>query len=128
MARILIIDDDPTIQILFSQFLKSKGHTILQAEDGRKGISILKSQQLDLVITDIMMPEMDGLEILMGIRDAEIEIPVIAISGGMRDLPINFLRHAKLFGASYVFEKPVPLDILNNSVNSLLENPPEEFL
>lgn len=120
MAKILVIDDDATIQLVFSQFLTSLGHEIMQAENGKAGMSALENARPDLIITDIMMPEMDGLEILMKLRSRHDSVPVIAISGGMRALPVNFLQQAKLFGARYVFEKPVPLDVLRNAVTELL--------
>ena len=120
MAKILVIDDDTTIQLVFSQFLTGLGYEIMQAENGKEGMSIIQETRPDLVITDIMMPEMDGLEILMQLRSTHDSVPVIAISGGMRALPVNFLQQAKLFGARYVFEKPVPLDVLRNAVTELL--------
>jgi len=124
MANILVIDDDVTIQLVFSQFLTSLGHEIMQAENGKKGMSMIQETRPDLVITDIMMPEMDGLEILMQLRSTHDSVPVIAISGGMRSLPVNFLQQAKLFGARYVFEKPVPLEVLRNAVTELLDEEP----
>jgi CheY-like chemotaxis protein len=124
MAKILVIDDDATIQLVFSQFLTSLGHEIMQAENGKEGMSIIQETRPDLVITDIMMPEMDGLEILMQLRSTHDSVPVIAISGGMRALPVNFLQQAKLFGARYVFEKPVPLDVLRSAVTELLADAP----
>jgi CheY-like chemotaxis protein len=125
MANILVIDDDATIQLVFSQFLTSLGHEIMQAENGKEGMKLIEETRPDLVITDIMMPEMDGLEILMQLRNTHDSIPVIAISGGMRALPVNFLQQAKLFGARYVFEKPVPLDVLRNALTELLGDDPE---
>ena len=126
MANILVIDDDATIQLVFSQFLTSLGYEITQAENGKKGMSMIQETRPDLVITDIMMPEMDGLEILMQLRSNHDSVPVIAISGGMRSLPVNFLQQAKLFGARYVFEKPVPLEVLRNAVTELLDEEPSE--
>ena len=126
MANILVIDDDVTIQLVFSQFLTSLGHEIMQAENGKEGMSMIQETRPDLVITDIMMPEMDGLEILMQLRSTHDSVPVIAISGGMRSLPVNFLQQAKLFGARYVFEKPVPLEVLCNAVAELLDEAPPE--
>lgn len=120
MAQILIIDDDPIIRKLFSRFLESKEHEVALAENGRIGVRMLEQNRPDLVITDILMPEMDGLEILMQIRNTHKDLPVIAISGGMRSLPINFLEQAKLFGARHVFEKPVSLEHLLAAVNQLL--------
>lgn len=120
MAAILVIDDDKTIQILFEQFLIREGHEVMLADDGRQGMQLIDEADPALVITDIMMPEMDGLEILLQIRKRKQDLPVIAISGGMRDLPLNFLRQAKLFGARHVFEKPVPLGVLGGAVKSIL--------
>lgn len=125
MPRILLIDDDPTIQKVFSQFLTSRGYDVFQAENGRIGLQMMRENRPDLIITDIMMPEMDGLEILLKIRESNDDVPVIAISGGMRALPINFLQQAKLFGAHHVFEKPVPLGVLLEKILDLLEGPGE---
>lgn len=120
MKTILLIDDDPTIQEVFSQFLIGQGYEVLHAENGKLGMKLLETQKPDLIITDILMPEMDGLEILLTIRNMHEDMPVIAISGGMRSLPVNFLHQAKLFGARHVFEKPVPLNVLQNAVVELI--------
>lgn len=120
MKRILIIDDDPTIKKLFTQFLQHKGYDVECASNGRIGMEMIEANPPDLVITDILMPEMDGLEILMQIRSTCKGLPVIAVSGGMRNLPINFLEQAKMLGARHVFEKPVPLNVLENTIINLL--------
>ena len=120
MANILLIDDDPSVQLLFNQFLTSVGYEVVQAWNGLEGMERLHEKKPDLIITDIMMPEMDGLEILRAVRKEYKSVPVIAISGGMRSAPINFLPHAKLFGACRVFEKPVPLDVLSKAVKELI--------
>lgn len=120
MPHILLIDDDETIQLLFHQFLTSEGYEVTQAMNGVEGMQCISEKVPDLIITDIMMPEMDGLEILQAVRKTHPDLPVIAISGGMRSAPINFLPHAKVFGACNVFEKPVPLDILRSAVKDLL--------
>jgi CheY-like chemotaxis protein len=120
MTSILVIDDDPTIQMLLAQFLTAKGHKVLQAENGKIGMRLVEQHAPDLIITDILMPEMDGLEILMAIRKINAAVPIIAISGGSRQLQIDFLRQAKLLGARYVFEKPVPLDVLHKAVTDLI--------
>lgn len=125
MAKILVIDDDKMIQTVFEQFLVREGHEVMLADDGRQGMRMIDETNPELVITDIMMPEMDGLEILLEIRKRKTALPIIAISGGMRDLPVNFLRQAKLFGARYVFEKPVPLGVLGDAVKSSLAEPAE---
>lgn len=121
MKHILVIDDEPALLSLFGQFLESEGYSVALAADGREGMNLMKQQQPDLVITDIMMPEMDGLEVLQEIRSRSPEIPVIAISGGMKGAPINFLPHAKKMGALHVFEKPVALSKLLQTIKELTE-------
>ncbi len=120
MANILIIEDDLSVQQMFKQYLESKGFTVCCASEGRQGMDLMKQQKIDLIITDIMMPEMDGLEVIQEVREHYSDTPIIAISGGMRDVPINFLPHAKKFGACRVFEKPIPLTTLLAAVQELL--------
>lgn len=122
MAGILIIDDDETIRSVFKRFLEGKGYEVTVAADGRQGLRALEDGAIDLVITDIMMPETDGLEVVMAIRGRETDIPVIAISGGMHAMPMDFLPMAKKFGAKDVLYKPVELDDLLAAVNKALEN------
>ncbi|MDF7824984.1 response regulator [Pontiellaceae bacterium B12227] len=121
MARILIIDDDETIRSVFNRFLTGKGYEVLVAADGRQGLRVLEEAAVDLVITDIMMPETDGLEVVMAIRGKDADIPVIAISGGMHAMPMDFLPMAKKFGAKDVLYKPVELDDLLSAVKAALD-------
>lgn len=118
--HILLIDDEPAVRLGFEQFLKGSGYRVTSAADGREGMRLLRQQNPDLIITDIMMPEMDGLEILIEIKKQHPNIPVIAISGGMKIRPISFLPQAKSFGASRVFTKPVNLPELLAAIQDLL--------
>lgn len=120
MANIVVIDDDADIRLLLERFLVKQGHKVFTAPDGKKGLCVMKEVEPELVITDIMMPDTDGLEVLMEIRKQHVDIPVIAVSGGMRALPIDFLTHARMLGARQVFRKPVMLDDLLLAVNQLL--------
>lgn len=120
MERILIIDDDETIRSVFKRFLTGKGYEVAVAADGRQGLRQIEEAAVDLVITDIMMPETDGLEVVMAIRGKETAVPVIAISGGMHAMPMDFLPMAKKFGACDVLYKPVELDDLLGSVEKAL--------
>ena len=120
MAKILIIDDDELILNVFNRFLTGKGHDVMVAPDGRQGLRALEREVVDLVITDIMMPETDGLEVVMAIRGKGTSTPVIAISGGMHAMPMDFLPMAKKFGAEQVLYKPVELDDLLVAVNKAL--------
>jgi CheY-like chemotaxis protein len=122
MASILIIDDDPAIQNIFTQFLEAVGHRVQTASNGKDALALMKTEAPDLVITDIMMPEMDGLELVTHLRDSLPDLPVIAISGGMKTSPMNFLPLAKRFGACKVLEKPVSMKDLLANVEELLAN------
>lgn len=124
MAHILIIDDDPAVQLLFGQFLENAGYSVDLATNGVAGMEAIKAQKPDLIITDIMMPEMDGLELLMEIKKYHPEIPVVAISGGMKIRPVSFLPMAEKFGARRVFQKPLELSTLLCTVQELLSETP----
>lgn len=126
MGYILIIDDDQAIQNVFTQFLESMGYQTKSALNGKEGLSQMLEETPDLIITDIMMPEMDGLELLTYIREHKLDLPVIAISGGMQTASMNFLPLARKFGACQVFEKPVSLVQLRKAVQEMLNNTPEE--
>ena len=120
MKRILVIDDDEMIRIVFERFLKGQGYAVDCAADGKEGLGLLESKPPDLVITDIMMPDTDGLEVVLSMRKKHPDIPVIAISGGMTLAPMDFLPLVKKFGAVKVFYKPVELEDLLAGVQELL--------
>lgn len=120
MKKILIIDDENSVTELFTQFLEGQGFSVKGALDGKEGLRSLERECPDLVITDIMMPEMDGLELIRAVRKLHPDLPVVAISGGMKATPMNFLPQAKLFGACRIIEKPISLSELLEVVNDLL--------
>lgn len=124
MQHILIIDDDAVIQSVFSQLLESKGYSVETASEGKEGLKKMHARTPDLIITDIMMPEMDGLEVVQNIRNYHPGLPVIAISGGMQTASMNFLPLAERFGACKVFEKPLSLVKLLEAVQELLADAP----
>src|SRR5262249_25712910 len=98
MARILVIDDETQIRVLLQRVLESEGHEVFDTRDGREALTIAESQPLDLVITDIMMPDTDGIEVITTLRRSLPGIKILAISGGglMRD---RALAVAHLLGA-----------------------------
>lgn len=121
MSTILVIDDDASIRGIFKRFLEGHGYAVSMAANGKEGLRQLEINMPELVITDIMMPEADGLEILMAIRDMPRKPPVIAISGGMRAAPMDFLPLAGKLGACKVLYKPVDLDHLLDAVREALD-------
>jgi CheY-like chemotaxis protein len=116
MATILVIDDDELICGLFEHVLSRKGHDVVMAEEGRQGLKLIEEVHPQLIITDIMMPGMGGMELLLELKKRGCTIPVIAISGGLRDLPAEFLKRAEAFGACQVLEKPIRKEALQKAV------------
>ncbi len=106
MGKILVIEDDDIMREMLVEMLSRDGHLAIPAENGNVGLSRLDKEPFDLVITDIVMPEKEGLEIILTIRK-EKSIPIIALSGGGKNLPMNYLKAAEKFGADFSFTKPI---------------------
>ena len=106
MKTVMIIDDDKRIRDFVRLFLEREGYTVLEASDGKEGMSLFSRQQPDLVILDIFMPEQDGLETIGEIRDRYGNCKIIAISGGGSISGMDILKYSKAFGAEAVLEKP----------------------
>ena len=81
MARVLVIDDDLDTRVLLEETLRSAGHEVLLASDGKEGLSIYRTKPADVVITDIYMPTKGGLETIIELRQSCPEVPIIALSG-----------------------------------------------
>ncbi len=110
--RILLIDDEQMVRKIVRKMLERSGHDITEAENGRLGLEQLKTGTFELVITDIIMPEMEGVETLMMVREQYPDIKVIAMSGGGRTGNIDFLSTAEKLGASAILHKPFTLSAL----------------
>jgi len=107
MARVLLVDDSRTVLGIVGAHLREAGHEVFEASDGRLGLTLFLQNHPDLVISDVVMPEMDGFEILRAIRAADPTTPMILMSGGGRSLLVDdLLRTAKLLGAWQVLRKP----------------------
>lgn len=121
MARILVIDDDAAIRALLREILESAGHQVQEASDGRQGVSCYRDNGADLVVTDILMPEKDGVELIMELQEWFPEVKIIAMSGGGRGLDASFnLRIAKDFGALQQIRKPFSEDDVLDVVSRAL--------
>jgi CheY-like chemotaxis protein len=121
MARILVVDDESQMRELLCQALEKRGHTVDQAADGRQAMQRLTEQQPDLVITDLVMPEMEGIETIQAFRRRCPGLPMIAISGGGRLGPDNYLSMAGQIGANRTFEKPFRMEEILTAVRELTE-------
>jgi CheY-like chemotaxis protein len=129
MARILVIDDDNDVRSLAQDVLRSAGHEVVVAADGAQGIELQRAKPAAVVITDILMPEKEGLET---IRDLKHEFPglkIIAISGaGKRVKSTAYLLTARELGAQALLRKPFKSDALVQTVREVLQSPVEKRL
>jgi DNA-binding NtrC family response regulator len=118
MARILLIDDEEAIRISLATLLRAARHTVVTAKEGREGLELQKKDPADLVITDIVMPGMDGFEFVRRIRGNSPDMPVIAICGN----PSSelYLHMAKALGADRTFTKPFAAQALLEAVERAL--------
>ena len=121
MARILIIDDEAMIRDLLVQILDREGYETITASDGKDGIKIYRENPADLVITDLLMPEKDGLETIMELRGDSRDVKIIAMSGGGKIDSKTYLQIAETMGAIETLTKPFDLRELLKKVQELLE-------
>ena len=118
MARILVIDDDVMLQRMLKQTLRLLGHEVTQAFDGKQGVRLCEQSPPDLVLTDILMPDQDGLQTIRQIRRACPEVKIIAMSGGSQTWPeMDALPFASRFGARKVLYKPFGHGQLEAAIN-----------
>lgn len=118
--KILIIDDDELIRLTIKKSLKDLRCIILEADNGSKGLALYKKESPDLVITDMLMPDKEGLETIKDIRLISPTVKVIAMSGGGSAKNMVFLQMAQKMGANVIMSKPFTPDTLLNSVKKLL--------
>ncbi len=121
MARILIIDDNSEVLETYRRILEHAGYEIIVATNGKEGIRTFKEEEPDLVITDIFMPEKEGLETIMELRHNFPDVKIIAISGGGDGMgPENYLKMAKDFGVMSALTKPIEMEALLEEVQKCL--------
>lgn len=120
MARILIIDDDEVTREILDELFEMEGYRVAKASDGKEGLKLHKENPFDLIITDIIMPEMEGLETIREIKRISPEVKIIAISGGGRLDPNGYLIMAGKLGANLTFDKPLDPAQLLKGVQRLL--------
>jgi CheY-like chemotaxis protein len=124
LANILILDDDPAVQITIRLLLERAGHHVTVAGDGHNGLALFETSRFDLLFLDIFMPGMDGLETMRHIREQQVPIPIIVISG--RSITPDayaepdFLKMATKLGAVASLQKPFRADALLAAVDGCL--------
>lgn len=122
MARILVVDDETGIITVLKEMLLRLGYEVLTASGGSEALEKLFIGGVDLVVTDVVMPDVDGLELISSIQSAYPQVKVIAISGGgAQEGPDAYLRDAKELGAARCLTKPFMLKELASMVKELLD-------
>lgn len=121
MQKILIIDDEPHILLMLKKMLEQFGYEIDLAANGNEGIELYRKSAADLVITDIIMPEKEGLETIREMRRIRPDLKIIAMSGGGKVSADNYLEIARIFGASRVITKPFTKKEMVSAVQELMQ-------
>jgi len=120
MKTILVIEDNEVILTLIYDLLTRSGYKVLTAHDGQKGLKVYYSNSPCIVITDIVMPEKDGLEVIMELNKQKPKPKIIALSGGGKIGPETYLTLAERLGANRTIEKPFNVSELLEAVQDLL--------
>ena len=116
MAKILVIDDDSRMRRLVARILERENHEVIEAVDGKKGIDQFAAHRPDIVITDLLMPEQEGIETIRELRRVAPSLRIVAMSGGGGTNDMMFLGMAKALGADAVLAKPFRADELIRAV------------
>lgn len=121
MADILIIDDDDQFRVMLRNLIERNGYEVIDASGGQEGIRLYRENPTDLIITDLIMPDKDGIETIQELKQNFPDVKIIAISGGGRLGPQDYLYLAKMLGAQRTLTKPIELPELLKAIEELLE-------
>jgi DNA-binding response OmpR family regulator len=123
MASILVVEDDEDVRPLICAMLAKSGHAVRQAGNGVEGVKLYRESPADLVVTDVVMPEQEGLGMIVELRKINPSVRIIAMSGGFAYDPKLYLHMATSLGADRVLRKPFQVADLMAAVNALLSPP-----
>ena len=131
MANILIIDDEKDVRVVLKEVLRRAGYDVTLAANGREGLEKLAADGADMVITDVIMPGIDGVAMVQQIHEARPDMPIIVISGGGNVAPMDYepgaistsayLASATIAGANRTLTKPFERQELLDAVRALLD-------
>jgi DNA-binding NtrC family response regulator len=122
-CSILVVDDEPGIRELLCMILETAGNRVSSAKDGNEASKVMASTPVDVVITDLLMPECDGLEFITEIRKKFPGVRIIAMSGGGHVARDSYLRIAKNFGAHFLLEKPFSQAGVMDAIEAVQKGP-----
>jgi len=121
MADILIIDDDDQFRVMLRKLIERNGYEVIDVSGAQEGIRIYQENPTDLIITDLIMPDKDGIETIQELKQHFPDVKIIAISGGGRLGPEGYLYLAKMLGANRTLTKPIELPELLKAIEELLK-------
>lgn len=119
-TRILLVDDDPAFRRATARSLCKANFEVEECDNGQGALKAFDREWPDIVVTDIVMPDMEGIELIMTLRKRMRDVRIVAISGGGRNGPTQYLSTAKMAGASAIVEKPFDPETLIERIQSLL--------
>jgi len=120
MERVLVIDDESQIRSMLRLMLERAGYEVEEAPDGMEGIRIYRENPVDLVISDLIMPNKDGIGMMIELKKEFPDIKIIAMSGGGLNKPDGYLEGAKKLGANWTLTKPIDREELLRAVKNTL--------
>lgn len=120
MSKVLIIDDDDEIRETLIDLIRARGHEVVGAGNGREALELMSRNRPDVVITDIIMPVKDGIQLIVESRKKYGHIPIIAMSGGGRIPASVYLSHVNALGELMTLEKPFKVSALMEAVERAL--------
>lgn len=118
--RILVVDDEDVVRMTIAQILTRAGYQVAMASNGKEGLAMLAKTSFDLVVTDVIMPEKDGVETTIEVRHRFPKTRILVISGGGRIHNLDFLEHAARVGADAILRKPFSRTELLDAVTEAL--------
>ena len=127
MERILIIDDEQQIRSMLRLMLEREGYEVVEASDGIEGIKAYRQKPADLIITDLIMPNKDGIGMIIDLHKEYPDVKIIAMSGGGLNKPDGYLKGAKKLGAACTLTKPIDREKMLRAVKNILKGTTSEL-
>ena len=127
MERILIIDDEQQIRSMLRLMLERDGYEVLEAPDGIEGIEAYRQKPADLIITDLIMPNKDGIGMIIELQKEFPDVKIIAMSGGGLNKPDGYLKGAKKLGAACTLTKPIDREKMLRAVKNIIKGTTSEL-
>jgi DNA-binding response OmpR family regulator len=121
MAHLLIVDDQPTILQMLQKLFEQQGYEVSLAANGREALRAFQANRIDLVVTDILMPDMEGIETIRELRKLDPDVKIIAMSGGGTVQANEYLHMAAMFGARRTIQKPFEIRVILEAVRACLK-------